>query len=80
MSLRSDPALRYSQAGRSLLRWLDARLVRADEVRVAAGVPAHRREVVATMARNCAALWERFAMELEKSDPSEWERTEKEAG
>ncbi|MEI5102956.1 hypothetical protein RB200_35990 [Streptomyces sp. PmtG] len=73
-SLRSDPTLRYSEAGRSLLRWLDARILREEEIRVAAGVPVHRRPIVATMARRCAALWERVATELEKPE-DEAERT-----
>ncbi|MFF4484393.1 hypothetical protein ACH4TQ_49045 [Streptomyces sp. NPDC021218] len=67
-SLRSDPTLRYSEAGRSLLRWLDARILREEEIRAAAGVPVHRRPMVATMARRCAALWEQVATELEKPE------------
>ncbi|ONK15815.1 ParB/RepB/Spo0J family partition protein [Streptomyces sp. MP131-18] len=64
-SLRRDPALKYTEHGRLLLRWLDTRALREHEVDYAARVPAHRCAAVALTARTCAALWERIAVQLE---------------
>lgn len=65
-SLRRDPALRYSDEGRSLLRWLDSRAVRQDEARFVGRVPPHQAALIATVARGCAAFWDRVATDLER--------------
>lgn len=65
-SLRRDPTLRYSVEGRSLVRWLDARIIRSEEMDYAAHVPSHQAAVIAKAARACASLWEDIAQGLER--------------
>ncbi|GAA4547962.1 ParB/RepB/Spo0J family partition protein [Amycolatopsis samaneae] len=68
--LQRDPSLRYTEAGRDLLRLLDAHAADADRwTWLVAGVPVHRRTEVAHAARGCAQSWLRFARELEERDP-----------
>jgi ParB-like chromosome segregation protein Spo0J len=56
--LHRDPALRFSDRGRWLLRWLDRALVLPTDLATAgAAVPPHLAEVVAEAARACAANW-----------------------
>ncbi|WP_204011638.1 ParB/RepB/Spo0J family partition protein [Virgisporangium aurantiacum] len=65
-SLRTDPSLRMTAQGRSLLRWLDARLMGQDRWEpVLDGLPAHCAYPVAELARSCAREWLRFADRLE---------------
>ncbi|QMU78265.1 ParB N-terminal domain-containing protein [Streptacidiphilus sp. PB12-B1b] len=65
-SLRKDPALRYSDEGRALIRWLETRTVRREEINLVAQVPAHQATRLANMARACAAHWEAIAVALER--------------
>ncbi|MBS2966134.1 ParB N-terminal domain-containing protein [Actinocrinis puniceicyclus] len=65
-SLRRDPALRYSEDGRTLIRWLDARIIRTEEAGYATRVPPHQAAVIAKAARACAQLWENIAQGLER--------------
>ncbi|MFE0020344.1 ParB/RepB/Spo0J family partition protein [Amycolatopsis sp. NPDC059021] len=68
--LRRDPSLRYTEAGRTLLRLLDAHAVGVDRWSwLLAGVPVHCRTAVAHAARGCAQSWLRFAQQLEEHDP-----------
>jgi ParB-like chromosome segregation protein Spo0J len=63
--LRSDPSLRYSERGRSLLRWLDSHVVEpTDWSRAVEGVPPHCAYTIAELAMRCAKAWERLAEEL----------------
>ncbi|MEO3755205.1 ParB/RepB/Spo0J family partition protein [Streptomyces sp. B6B3] len=65
LRLRRDPALRLTEQGRALLRLLS---VQADEQQwalLAEIVPAHRSELVARVARQCAAGWLSLADALE---------------
>lgn len=64
-SLRRDPVLRYSDEGRTLLRWLDSRAVRREEARFVGRVPPHQATLIAKVARGCAAFRERVAADLE---------------
>ena len=65
--LQNDPALRFSESGRLLLRWIFSRVVRADERRdVAAKVPPHCTYIIANVARSCADEWLHLADELEQ--------------
>jgi hypothetical protein len=65
--LRRDPALRYTDSGRSFLRWLGSRTVTRDECRgVVDGLSPHCAFLVSRMARECAAAWSEFADELER--------------
>lgn len=64
--LKRDPSLRYNDAGRALLRWLDYRAVSSKELEiVTARIPPHAAIIVARVARSCSAIWEHLASELE---------------
>lgn len=66
-SLRRDPSIAYSPAGRSLLRWLGSRMLGAtDWEPVLYTIPPHCAIVVARMARHTAASWTEFATALER--------------
>lgn len=77
LSLRKDPSLRFSEAGRELLRWLhknaDGILNRAIDLDV---IPAHQRDTVSNMAHQCAQEWIRFAREVRQL-PASPEQSEK---
>jgi ParB-like chromosome segregation protein Spo0J len=61
-SLHSDPSVRYSDSGRALLRWLNARMMaRLEWQEFVDMVPAHWAETVAELARDTAEAWMRFA-------------------
>lgn len=62
--LKSDPALRFSEAGRELLRLLHINLISAAEWdQLAGAVPPHCRDAVVLLARDCAKTWAEFAQE-----------------
>jgi ParB-like chromosome segregation protein Spo0J len=64
-SLRRDPSLRFSEAGRSVLRVLDAcALVARDPRRIAATVPPHCKDSLAQLAQGYAGLWQTLADDL----------------
>ncbi|WP_330343209.1 ParB/RepB/Spo0J family partition protein [Streptomyces sp. NBC_00557] len=64
-ALRRDPSLRFSEAGRSLLRLLDAcALVTRERRRIAATVPAHCKEPLARLAHGYAGAWRLLADDL----------------
>jgi hypothetical protein len=66
-TLRRDPALLYSDAGRSLLRWLGSRVVsQSDWEQILPSIPPHCAIVVARMARGSATAWGDFADALER--------------
>lgn len=63
-TLLRDPALRYTDAGRTQLRWLTSRFVTEEQWRgVMRDVPQHCRESVAQIARHCATVWSAIAQE-----------------
>ncbi|MPZ26594.1 MAG: streptomycin biosynthesis protein [Micromonosporaceae bacterium] len=63
--LKGDPSLRYSEKGRSLLRWLDSHVVDpADWSPAVAEVPPHCTYTIAELALRCAKAWERLAEEM----------------
>ncbi|WP_255308069.1 ParB/RepB/Spo0J family partition protein [Streptomyces marincola] len=65
--LKRDPSLRFSEAGRSILRLMDAHAAPpAAWQRLADAVPAHCAGLVATAARDCAAAWLAFAQRVEQ--------------
>lgn len=66
--LQRDPTLRYSDSGRSVLRFLSGpRLIeRRDWLELVALVPEHRLCDVADIARTCALAWGEFANELDQ--------------
>lgn len=64
--LRQDPALRYSERGRHLLRLLSQRAVTRSELHAAVeGIP-HCSITVGRLARACAKVWLEFAQELSR--------------
>jgi ParB-like chromosome segregation protein Spo0J len=65
-SLRRDPSLRFSEAGRAVLRLLDIHLIDADDWRrLGEQMPAHCTNVMAELAHQCASAWLGFARQLE---------------
>ncbi len=65
--LKKDPSLRFSDAGRYLLRWLDSyRLEMAKLDKIAEMIPDHSTVSVAKLARGYARLWTKFAARLEE--------------
>ena len=65
--LRVDPSLRFSDAGRDLLRWIVGKAVRPGEWRqVSRRVPPHATYILADVARVCADEWREIADELER--------------
>jgi ParB-like chromosome segregation protein Spo0J len=66
-NLKMDPSMRYSEHGRSTIRWLDAHMVRpTDWTGLVDALPPHCTYVVSELARSCAAAWQELAEELEQ--------------
>jgi hypothetical protein len=64
-NLTRDPALRNSERGRELLRFLHSYIVRGSCVEHLPAVPPHCAGSVSRLARQCAQMWLRFAREIE---------------
>ncbi len=65
--LRTDPSLRFSESGRTLLRWLEALGSEQGEwTMIAESVPSHCAPAVAEMARQLADEWRSFATALDR--------------
>jgi transposase len=65
--LRRDPSLRYSDSGRTLLRWLGQRAIStADWETIVTEIPPHCAIVVARIARGSALAWSDFAEALDQ--------------
>jgi ParB-like chromosome segregation protein Spo0J len=66
--LRDDPTLRYTESGRSVLRWLSPPRVLdvSDWKDIVDLIPPHATYCAAHVARNCAQAWLDFAQELER--------------
>ncbi len=64
--LRHDPSLRFSEAGRALLRWLDKHTVVGMPAATppSAGIPAHCLGAVAALARHNARFWADLAARI----------------
>ena len=66
-SLKKDPSLRFNEAGRKLLRLLDAHLMAEQEwEQLVDNVPEHCGNRVLDMARECAAMWQELVGRLER--------------
>jgi hypothetical protein len=66
--LRHDPALRFTESGRALLRLLDTCLITpARWNQLADAVPAHTARLVAGIARRCGRVWFDFATRVEST-------------
>jgi ParB-like chromosome segregation protein Spo0J len=62
-----DPALRYAEAGRVLVRWLDARAIGVGDWRdVIDAIPSHWAETIINVAQSCGNEWHELAAELEQ--------------
>ena len=60
--LKMDPSLRFSEAGRRLLRWLDHHVVSADDRNwVVTSVPPHCANLIVELADGYAAAWQGIA-------------------
>jgi hypothetical protein len=66
--LRQDPSVRYTESGRTLLRWLcPPRLMQSPEWEGIVGcIPPHCTFDMIRIARSCARAWEGFAEELDR--------------
>ncbi|GAB3469904.1 ParB/RepB/Spo0J family partition protein [Actinophytocola sediminis] len=70
-SLKLDPSLRFTESGRTLLRWLSTPAVELiDWSTVVGGLPQHCCRKVADLARQNAAAWLEMAERLERQDAS----------
>ena len=68
--LRADPALRFSETGRILLRLLHIHLMEIDKWdRVGENIPPHCSSMVAELAKGCAQMWREFAERVERKVP-----------
>jgi ParB-like nuclease domain len=65
--LRADPALRFTETGRILLRLLHIHFIEVgDWERVSANLPLHCSAIVAHLARECAEMWQELADQVEQ--------------
>lgn len=65
-ALSSDPAVRFSEGGRKLIRLLSAhRIDHHSRQLLVDHVPSHCTKLVASIARQCAAAWHQFADDVE---------------
>ncbi|MET8468661.1 ParB N-terminal domain-containing protein [Streptomyces sp. NPDC006422] len=65
-TIQRDPSLRYTESGRTLLRWLGPRVLVPDEIPLSLShIPPHSRLSLGSLARSCAAAWIQLAMGLE---------------
>ncbi|HEU5356619.1 MAG TPA: ParB N-terminal domain-containing protein [Actinocrinis sp.] len=63
--LARDPALRYNESGKSLLRWLTTHAIDLTECeRHAGAVPPHRAKAVVELAEYYARVWGEFAVAM----------------
>jgi hypothetical protein len=65
--LKVDPSLRFSEAGRDLLRWVISKTLRPGEWReVGDRLPPHATYILADIARRCADEWRHIANDLDQ--------------
>ncbi|WP_083754090.1 ParB/RepB/Spo0J family partition protein [Actinosynnema sp. ALI-1.44] len=66
--LRTDPTLRFSETGRTLLRLLDVHAMSNDKwALLVRNVPPHARGSIAQAAMECARVWRTVAEQLERT-------------
>jgi hypothetical protein len=65
-SLERDPALKLTESGRALLRWLASHALSPEDTDVFAAVPPHYANLVADIARRNAAIWQELANTVER--------------
>jgi hypothetical protein len=65
--LASDPSLRFSESGRSLLQWMQSRVLRPEEWRdISDDVPAHCMYILTKIAWQCANEWSQVVEDLQR--------------
>ncbi|BBZ26657.1 hypothetical protein MMAD_09520 [Mycolicibacterium madagascariense] len=70
-SLSRDPAIRMTDAGRELLRWLHLHMVEdVDVAALLAAVPGHRQSQLAEIAARCAVNWSVIANKMSPTSSS----------
>jgi hypothetical protein len=63
--LKVDPALRFTESGRALLRLLAVNTMSAEMWdRILDNVPPHCKGIVADLAADCARVWSELAVQL----------------
>jgi hypothetical protein len=66
--LKADPALRFSETGRTLLRLLHIHTITTEEWdKIVANVPPHCSAIVAHLAGECSRVWAELATRLERN-------------
>ncbi|WP_153531065.1 ParB/RepB/Spo0J family partition protein [Actinomadura macrotermitis] len=66
--LKADPALRFNESGRDLLRLLNMHTIRTEDWnKIVESVPPHCTWIVAQLARDCAELWTELASRFERN-------------
>ncbi|MGW5049939.1 streptomycin biosynthesis protein [Actinokineospora sp. NPDC004072] len=68
LALRKDPSLRFSEAGRALLRWLDAHSVACHAAPPPEDIPAHCLSTVAALAWHNGRFWMALSKHLDELD------------
>lgn len=70
-SLRKDPSLKLTDAGRYMLRWLSSHAIEPkDWEPLLESIPPYCTKMIAELARGSADAWQKFARELEQRDQS----------
>ncbi|MDX3584204.1 ParB/RepB/Spo0J family partition protein [Streptomyces europaeiscabiei] len=73
--LSKDPSIRFTDSGRSLMRWLNGQAQGlATGERLMAAVPPHCAQVVAEVAGHYAKEWERLTVALQQNDSTNGSR------
>jgi len=68
-ALRADPSLRFSEAGRLLLRWLQVSQAAVREWDgILRAIPSHRMQQLAKLAKSCAEDWVRLADQVNSQE------------
>lgn len=66
--LKADPALRFTETGRALLRLLHLHMMKAEEwENIGENIPPHCGGIIASLARECAQMWKEFADRVERN-------------
>lgn len=75
LNMKRDPSLRFTDAGRRLLRWLDAQAANLENWQdLVEVVPAYHVGSLVSLARRSAQMWEAFAARLDAHGSAEVER------
>ena len=66
--LTADPALRFTETGRMLLRLLHLHIIKTEEWQnIGEHIPPHCGGIVADLARDCAQMWQELADQVERN-------------